>query len=67
MEKLINEIIVLTSFLEDNYPELYRFLDETPLNMSGSSSKSPTVSDLEDYLNTLKEQLNSIQIRNKRQ
>ncbi|WP_158851090.1 hypothetical protein [Algibacter sp. L1A34] len=46
--------------IETNYPELYNVLEETPFR--GISSSEPiSAEDLEDYLNTLKEQLHTFQ------
>jgi len=58
INQLMQETILLTSKIEANYPELYRYLDETPLSLGNATSKEITTADLENYLNTLKEQLN---------
>jgi hypothetical protein len=57
INQLMQEIIRLTSNIETNYPELYRYLDETPLSLGNATSKEISTTDLENYLNTLKEQL----------
>jgi len=56
VNELMQEIIALTSLIDSEYPELYRNIDETPLSLS-SSGKGISTTDLESYLNTLKEQL----------
>lgn len=46
--------------IEMHYPELYYLLEETPFK--GIDSDAPiSAADLEDYLNTLQEQLRIIQ------
>jgi hypothetical protein len=57
VSKLMQEIIRITSDIETKYPELYRYLDETPLSLGGEAKKEITTKDLENYLNTLREQL----------
>lgn len=57
INKLMQEIIQLTSNIETNYPELYRYLDETPLFLGSSTGKEISTDDLENYLNTLKNEL----------
>lgn len=57
LNKIMQEIISITSEMETANPELYKYLDETPLHISNSPERSITSKDLEDYLNTLKEQL----------
>lgn len=54
---LMQEIISLTSNIETNYPELYQYLDETPLYLCKTEEKVICAADLEEYLETLKEQL----------
>jgi len=57
INQLMQETILLTTKIEANYPELYRYLDETPISLGNATSKEITTSDLENYLNTLKETL----------
>lgn len=56
LQKLTAEISKVIRELETDYPEVYRFLDESPVKLNGSNN-SPTISTkmLEDYLETLKE------------
>ena len=53
----MQEIISLTSNIETNYPELYKYLDETPFKICNSDKTEICIADLEEYLQTLKEQL----------
>jgi len=55
--QLTQEIIQITNELKISYPELYRDLDETPLPIGSSPERKVSILDLEDYLNTLKKQL----------
>jgi hypothetical protein len=57
INQLMQEIISLTTNIETNYPELYRYIDETPIFLSNSAGTDITTTDLESYLNTLKEEL----------
>jgi hypothetical protein len=58
LNKLMQEIIELTTIMETKYPELYRYLDETPLNIGKHPEKEITTEDLKSYLETLKTQMN---------
>ena len=55
--QLMQQAIQLTSEMGANYPELYTFLDETPLFLSTKSGNQIFTSDFEKYLETLKAQL----------
>jgi hypothetical protein len=57
IKQLMQEIVEFTTEIETNYPELYKYLDETPILISNSTNKGISSTDLENYLNTLKEQL----------
>lgn len=57
INQLMQEIISITSTIETDYPELYKFLDETPFKICETEKKEICISDLEEYLQTLKEQL----------
>ena len=57
LQKIMQEIIRLTTEIETSYPELYKYLDETPLSLDISSEKSISTNDLKNYLDTLTEQL----------
>lgn len=53
----MQEIIQLTTEIETKYPELYKYLGETPLTLGEAKEKSISTHDLQEYLETLKAQL----------
>lgn len=53
----MQEIIQLTAEIETKYPELYKFLGETPVEICETPAKTICVDDLRKYLETLKSQL----------
>ncbi len=53
----MQDIIQLTTEIETNYPELYKYLSETPLMLSEASSSEIHTTELKKYLETLKSQL----------
>jgi hypothetical protein len=57
INQLMKEIVSLTANIETNYPELYKYLEETPLFLCKTEEKEICTTDLEGYLQTLKEQL----------
>ena len=57
LHKLMQEVVDLTTKIETEYPELYRYLDETPLDLGRHPEKEISVEDLKNYLTTLREQL----------
>jgi len=57
LNKLMQEIILLTTEMETKYPELYTYLEETPLNIHKTSDKVIRTDDLKEYLETLKSQI----------
>lgn len=57
LSQLMQEVISITSTIESDYPELYKYLDETPFKICETEKKEICVSDLKEYLQTLKEQL----------
>lgn len=57
LNELMQEIILLTTNIETDYPELYRYLDETPLVICDTEEKTICLADMEKYLESLKEQL----------
>jgi len=56
--KLTKEILLVTMMIQKSYPELYNLLSETPLFIS-SAKKEIKVVDFEQYLESLKMQLNT--------
>lgn len=57
LNQLMQEIIDITSQIETQYPELYKYLDETPVFLCETEQKNICTEDLEEYLETLKQQL----------
>jgi hypothetical protein len=57
LSNLMQEIIQLTTEIETKYPELYKFLGETPVDICDTPAKTICTEDLKDYLETLKSQL----------
>lgn len=57
LSTLMQEIIQLTTEIETKYPELYRFLGETPITICDTKEKTICTDDLKEYLETLKSQL----------
>jgi len=55
--KLMQETIQLTAEMETTYPELYKFLDETPLFPCNKKDNEIRTADFEEYLETLKNQI----------
>ena len=53
----MQEVVNLTTLIETKHPELYKFLDETPISIGKHPEKDITVADLKNYLQTLKSQL----------
>ncbi|MCK7589496.1 hypothetical protein M0G43_02810 [Subsaxibacter sp. CAU 1640] len=57
-QKILAEISQITRDIEDNYPELQKYLDENPLTLSDDHNNSETSmnnEDLKEYLESLKE------------
>lgn len=57
--QIMEEIIKITSEIETYYPELYKYLDETPIPQGNKAGDDISATDLENYLNTLKWQLSN--------
>jgi hypothetical protein len=57
LSTLMQEIIQLTTEIETKYPELYKFLGETPVDICDTPAKTICTEDLKGYLETLKAQL----------
>ncbi|MBQ0734702.1 hypothetical protein [Aquimarina celericrescens] len=54
---LITQITELTTQIETNYPELYKFIDEQPITVPSSNHPKTDEKNLLDYLESLKELL----------
>ncbi|WP_284652060.1 hypothetical protein [Flavobacterium terrisoli] len=57
LNQLMQDIIQLTTEIETKYPELYKYLNETPLTISEVTSDVIHTTELKKYLETLKSQL----------
>jgi len=57
LQYILTEIIVLTTTIETNYPELYRSLDENPMTIPVSQHPHLDKVVMEEYLTGLKELL----------
>ncbi|MDC6389061.1 hypothetical protein PP182_10245 [Maribacter sp. PR1] len=57
LRPILNDITKLVSNIETNYPELYQFLDESPITISSSTHPDIDVDTLRNYLESLKELL----------
>lgn len=54
LKKLMTEITQLTTNIETNYPELYKFLDESPVTLPVKGQKNIDTEVLSNYLEALK-------------
>ncbi len=54
IQKLTQEINELTVRIEQEYPELYRYLDENPITIPVDDEAKPTYNSFVDYLESLK-------------
>ncbi|MBO6879891.1 MAG: hypothetical protein JJ870_04905 [Winogradskyella sp.] len=56
-QQILTEIATVTREIEDNYPELMKYLNETRSTLPEGSNASATLNkeDLQNYLNQLKE------------
>lgn len=57
LNQLMQDIIQLTTEIETKYPELYKYLSETPISLSENGTKTVNTAELKLYLETLKSQL----------
>lgn len=55
---IITEITNLTTTIETDYPELYKFLEESPITLSSSNYPEMSDAELVAYLEDLKLLLN---------
>jgi predicted Rossmann fold nucleotide-binding protein DprA/Smf involved in DNA uptake len=54
LNQLMQDIIQLTTEIETKYPELYKYLNETPLSLYENATERVQTTELEQYLETLK-------------
>lgn len=52
-EELMQDIIQISSHIETNFPDLYKFLGETPINNAEPKKESVDNENLSKYLETL--------------
>ncbi|MFZ2429700.1 MAG: hypothetical protein WAW57_00985 [Lutibacter sp.] len=57
LQNTLNEISQLTKTIETNYPELYQFLDESPMTIPSEANPSIDKKILQEYLDSLKQLL----------
>jgi hypothetical protein len=64
--QLMQETIQLTTKMGIDYPELYKFLDETPLFLHYRKDNAICAADFEEYIETLKYQMrNHVEMHSK--
>ena len=54
LQLLMREILDLTTLIETQYPELYKTLDETPIELGSPKEHAISHKDLQQYLETLR-------------
>jgi len=57
LQNILKKIVQLTTNIETNYPELYRFLNENPLTIPAINHPHIDKKIMEEYLDTLKQLL----------
>ncbi|NJB70405.1 hypothetical protein GGR42_000867 [Saonia flava] len=57
LQSILSEIILLTNTIETDYPELYKFLDETPITIPSKNHPEIDKNAMKDYLESLKQLL----------
>ncbi|MGB5665714.1 MAG: hypothetical protein WBM53_02610 [Maribacter sp.] len=57
LHNILKEIVQLTTNIETNYPELYRFLDENPMTLPVSKHPHMDKEVMQEYLESLKQLL----------
>ena len=65
LRKLMTEIIELTANIEANYPELYKYLDESPATIPNDPNPVIDRQVLEAYLKGIKKQLKDLLMQHK--
>ncbi len=58
LQKLSQEIVEITLKIEQEYPELYQYLDETPVTIPNSGTSEMSTKNFSDYLDSLRQLLN---------
>lgn len=57
LQNTLTEISQLTKTIETNYPELYQFLDDSPMEIPSESNPVIDKKIMQDYLDSLKQLL----------
>jgi hypothetical protein len=57
LHRILDEITQLTTFIETNYPELYRALDENPMTLPVSKHPHMDKKIMQEYIESLKQLL----------
>jgi len=57
LNQIMTEITQLTVNIENNYPELYAFLDENPITIPSETDPKVDLAAYQDYLESLKQLL----------
>ena len=57
IQTIENEIIKLTTLIATEYPELYRYLEETPETVPSDNHPTINIKVMEDYLESLNQLL----------
>ncbi|WP_186754231.1 hypothetical protein [Echinicola salinicaeni] len=57
LQQLTKEINDITLKIEQEYPELYQYLDENPITISSEINSKMDTKNFSDYLNSLKQLL----------
>lgn len=57
LKELLSDIINLTTNIETNYPELYKFLGENSLTIPSTDHPDINIAIMQDYLESLKQLL----------
>ncbi|GAA4280966.1 hypothetical protein [Gaetbulibacter aestuarii] len=55
IQSIEDKILKLTDTIENDYPELYAYLDENPVTMPSLDHPNITVAVMEDYLKSLQQ------------
>lgn len=55
MNNILKEVTELTYNIENNYPELYRTLDENPMTIPATNNPHVDEDIMKDYLESLKQ------------
>lgn len=55
VQDLLTEIARVTRDIETNYPEIYKYLDENPITIPNMEHPKVNKTELEDYLESLKQ------------